>query len=283
LSCVQKEALPIGYVRVGCAHGRKKTPAGTPTATSSRRSLVLKHHITPRPPNDETTSPSTQVKMSFGFSVGDFVAVGQLTIQLWRAFKDAPQEFAEITRELCSINIVITDLSDQAASPTSLLNRRGKNRKEEILTLSKNLQSILEELSDIHRKYQYMGYNAWKRVRLGERDLTALRTKLVLHLNLLNGFTTSLAMASIERMEPLMVEIYKHLRNSARGSNLGARGILDAQSSIGLASGENDGWELVEEELERELDIPRLYVQEHRDEIQTICKSMFIFRGFDSS
>jgi hypothetical protein len=52
--------------------------------------------------------------MSFGFGVGDFLAVGKLVLQLRRSFKDAPGEFEEIGRELSSFYIVIQDLDDQA-------------------------------------------------------------------------------------------------------------------------------------------------------------------------
>ncbi|KAL5321187.1 hypothetical protein ACEPPN_011999 [Leptodophora sp. 'Broadleaf-Isolate-01'] len=89
---------------------------------------------------------NNRVNMSFGFSVGDFLAVGKLSIRLWRSFKDAPQEFAEVSRELSSVNIVIADLSDQAGSLTSLLNRRGASRKDELMTLCDNLMGVLEEL-----------------------------------------------------------------------------------------------------------------------------------------
>ncbi|PMD32682.1 hypothetical protein L207DRAFT_571955 [Hyaloscypha variabilis F] len=212
--------------------------------------------------------------MSFSFSINDFLAVGKLTIRLWRSFKDAPAEFAEITRELASISNMITDLSDQAGSQTSLLNRRGASRKQELLALCDNLNGTLEELEDIHRKYQLMGRNAWVRVQLGERDLTPLRTRLGLHLNLLNGFVNSLTMAAVGRMEPMMVEILRILHNSAKGHGLGARSLLDAQSS----SGRDEQWGRVEIELQSE-GIPLDYVQEHIDDIRTLLDEVIEVEG----
>jgi len=174
---------------------------------------------------------------------------------------------------------MITDLSDQAGSPTSLLNRRGASRKQELLALCDNLNGTLEELEDIHRKYQLMGRNAWVRVQLGERDLTPLRTRLGLHLNLLNGFVNSLTMAAVGRMEPTMVEILRILHNSARGHGLGARSLLDAQAS----SGRDEQWGRVEIELQSE-GISLDYVQEHMDDIRTLCKkSRFIYSSRENN
>ncbi|KAH9216082.1 hypothetical protein DL95DRAFT_267896, partial [Leptodontidium sp. 2 PMI_412] len=59
--------------------------------------------------------------MSFGFSVGDFIAVGRLVLNLYNACKDAPGEFREINGELSSLHIILCDLAEQALDPTSLL------------------------------------------------------------------------------------------------------------------------------------------------------------------
>ncbi|KAH7363838.1 hypothetical protein BKA65DRAFT_532551 [Rhexocercosporidium sp. MPI-PUGE-AT-0058] len=203
--------------------------------------------------------------MSFGFGVGDFLAVGKLSIHLWRSFKDAPKEFAEVSRELSSINIVIVDLSDQAGSATSLLNRRGASRKDELMALCDNLMGVLEELQDIYRKYRNMGRNAWMRVRLGERDLTALRSKLSLHLGLIETFVASLTLASVGRMEPMMVEVLRILRSMARGHGAGASSLLDAQACDEV----DDGRAALERELQTE-GIPMEFVQDHMDDIMTL-------------
>ena len=45
-----------------------------------------------------------KLRMSFGYSVDDFLAVGKITLYLCRAYKGAPAEFDEIRRELSSLH-----------------------------------------------------------------------------------------------------------------------------------------------------------------------------------
>jgi len=70
--------------------------------------------------------------MSFGFSVGDFIAVSEKTWTIYRACKGAPGEFQELSRELSSLHTILHELEDEARTPASLLNRRGVGRREEL-------------------------------------------------------------------------------------------------------------------------------------------------------
>lgn len=200
--------------------------------------------------------------MSFGFSVGDFLAVGKLTLYLCRAYKGAPAEFDEIKRELSSFYIVTQDLEDQAGQETSLLNRRGAIRKEELDALLNNLMGTLGELQALHQKYGSMGGSFWKRVQLGDKDLNALRTKLMTHIALINSFMASLTMASVGRMESMMQKVLHVFLSTSRGPN-GVQSLLDAQTSSG------GGWERIELELRSE-GIPVDYIRSHEDDIRTL-------------
>ena len=67
--------------------------------------------------------------MSFGYSVGDFITVGQLTWAVYKACKGAPGEFQELSPELSTFHLILHELEDEAKTPTSPLNRRGFGRK----------------------------------------------------------------------------------------------------------------------------------------------------------
>lgn len=95
--------------------------------------------------------------MSFGFSVGDFVALSTLTISLYRSFKNTPGEFSEISQQLQSLHIVIADLTDQAQQENSPLNGNGATRGQELFAIRSNLLETMTELEDLHRRYQKMG------------------------------------------------------------------------------------------------------------------------------
>jgi len=98
--------------------------------------------------------------MSFGFSVGDFLAAGQLALTLYTACKGAPGELGELARELNSIHTLLADLEHQSQDPNSLLRRNCSDRREAWLQIRQNLEATLAELQDLVNKYRSMGKNA---------------------------------------------------------------------------------------------------------------------------
>jgi hypothetical protein len=87
--------------------------------------------------------------MSSGYSVGDFVAVGQLAWTVYKSCKGAPGEFQELARELSSVHTILHELEDEAKTTTSLLSRRGAERKLELEALLVNLSTTLNQVDDI--------------------------------------------------------------------------------------------------------------------------------------
>lgn len=212
--------------------------------------------------------------MSFGFSVSDFVALGNLTFQLYKSIKDAPGEFREISRELGSFHIVTHEMQDQAQEESSLLNRRGTGREQELLSLCANMHGSLNELDVLFKKYQNMGKNAWLRVQLGQQELSTLRVKLTLHIGCINQFMSSLTMAAVGRMEPMMEQILRILRDSARGEHSRAQTILSAHRTHSKES-----WAPVELELRTE-GIPVDFIKENRDRIEVLVDEVVQEEGF---
>ena len=51
--------------------------------------------------------------MSFGFGIGDFLAVGKLVWSVYRAYADAPEKFRDISQEILSLHIIIQKVEDQ--------------------------------------------------------------------------------------------------------------------------------------------------------------------------
>lgn len=159
--------------------------------------------------------------MSFGFSVGDFLAVGKLAIQLYSACASASEEFQELRRDLSSIHTVLYGLQLQADDSSSLLRRRCDDRKPEWEIIRENLEETLLEVKDLVDRYQKMGRNAWKRVRLGLKDLGGLRGKLGVHLQSINAFVGSLSLSALGRMEPTLGRIEVLLLDFIKEERLG--------------------------------------------------------------
>lgn len=203
----------------------------------------------------------------FGFGVGDFMAVGTLVLSLYKAFKNAPGEFNEISRELQSFYIVVADLMEQAEDENSLLNREGVSRKQELLALRDNLLGTMQELQDLHERYKRMGRISWSRFSLGQENLGAMRSKLVVEITAVNTFMSSLMLGALGRMEPMLRRIYQLLDERAKADVAIAQSILSARSRPG------SDWAPLELLLKTE-GIPTEYILENREEIKQVVKSV---------
>ncbi|KAE8440984.1 hypothetical protein EG329_006121 [Mollisiaceae sp. DMI_Dod_QoI] len=205
--------------------------------------------------------------MSFGFGVGDFIAVSALALKLYNSFKGAPSEFQEISRQLESLHIVLVDLNDQSTQQTSLLNRNGVERKQELFTVRDNLMATMQDLDDIHKRYKNMGRISWARFEFGQRDLAVLRDRLTFQISTLNAFIGSLTIGALGRMEPMLERIYQMLNEKARESPVVAQTILSANSDVA------DNWNRLTMELRTE-GIPAEYIQNNQERIRELVCSV---------
>lgn len=198
--------------------------------------------------------------MSFGFGVGDFFAVGELTWKVFRACKSAPGEFQELSRELSSLHTILLELQDEAKSPNSLLRRRGSKRKPELDLLIQNISGVLEEIEDLVTRYQSLGRDqkrTWDRVGFATQDLTGLRTQLSFHTNGINLFIASLSASSLARIEGILDDLVKDIKEGRK------------EPSVVSAAEDDD--EAAWSELERELigdGISRQDVMKYKDNIK---------------
>lgn len=58
--------------------------------------------------------------MSFGFSVGDFAVLGQLTWQIYKACRDAPESFKNISQEVSSLHLLLKELEESHSDDAAL-------------------------------------------------------------------------------------------------------------------------------------------------------------------
>ncbi|KAN0101440.1 hypothetical protein V8E51_011950 [Hyaloscypha variabilis] len=204
--------------------------------------------------------------MSFGYSVGDFVAIGQLAWTVYKSCKGAPGEFQELARELSSLHTILHELEDDAKTPTSLLNRRGAERKPELEVLLANLSTTLNQVDDIVKRYHSLGRDqkkTWDRVKFATKDLADLRSKLQLHITGINLFISSLSAGSLARIEGLLDELVRDIREGRKEPT--------------IVSTYEDNDELAWDELERELvgdGITMEDVRQYKEEIRDYLRRL---------
>ena len=47
---------------------------------------------------------------SFGFSIGDFIALGRLSLPLYASYRDGLEEVHQVSRELLSLHVTLKEL-----------------------------------------------------------------------------------------------------------------------------------------------------------------------------
>ncbi|RFU34808.1 hypothetical protein B7463_g1553, partial [Scytalidium lignicola] len=125
--------------------------------------------------------------MSFGFSVGDFIAAGDLAYRVWFQCQAASEDYNELG-ELChEINIAVGTC--QPLDPHSVLRRQSI---ETITRLSANCHITLKRLEAILHDHQDMrGLHGLGR-KLGfvmsKKEIENIKSRLQLHLSTINTF-----------------------------------------------------------------------------------------------
>ena len=133
--------------------------------------------------------------MSFGFAVGDFLAVGKLVRNVYSAYADAPEQFRNFSQEILSLHIVIRKVEDQLGITGSDASASGRvaslstKDKEDLKILYNGLQNVMKELDDLLKQYRNLesSRSPIDRWKWGQEDLVGLRDKIRSNITLLTA------------------------------------------------------------------------------------------------
>jgi tetratricopeptide (TPR) repeat protein len=152
--------------------------------------------------------------MSFGFSISDIITLTQLISRTYNGWKNACGEYASVTRDLAVLQTILQRVEAEAKTPNSLFARNPQDVKG-WRTLCKNCRSLVSELEDILKKFGSLGTSRrknWHKIRMGNRDLDRLSTKLAKHTASISAFVSVLGISSQGRVEnELLPEILQRM------------------------------------------------------------------------
>ena len=125
--------------------------------------------------------------MSFGYGVGDIVAISGLALKVYTAYKDAPGDYQHIADEVNSLHIIIKKAAQHFDRST--LSDNDWQEGQEVL---KGCKNVLEELDSLIVKYNSLASastgQVLQRIKLGAEDIAALRARLTSNTTLLSSF-----------------------------------------------------------------------------------------------
>ena len=127
------------------------------------------------------------IMSSFGFGVGDIIAISTLAINVYTAYKDAPDNYRHISHDVKPLPILINKAVEHFASTT--LSDNDRQLGQEVLN---GCQSVLEDLNSLIERYNSLAstntHQFVRRFRLGGEDIATLRARLTYNTGLLNSF-----------------------------------------------------------------------------------------------
>ena len=237
----------------------------------------------------------TLVPMSFGYGVGDFIAVGTLAWNVYKSCKEAPESFGNISSEVLSLRAVLKEAEEtvfaQPLSPT---------KQERLKAVGDGCYRVLKDLDDLCQKYQSLGTRSKLRIRdrmrWGSEDIPELRARLTLntglltawiryvHLRVLSGSHTdgkfrSASQANVEK------KLDRFLQEFEEGKRQGS--VISSQTMDSLCMNDKHAWYTIQKELE-DIGIPVAASDANKDLVfhwftKAIANRAFEERPFDDS
>jgi hypothetical protein len=124
--------------------------------------------------------------MSFGFSVGDFISLGQLAWQIYKSCKESPESFKNVSQEVLSLHAVLKEVEETLSGyPLS------QSKEASLLTITRGCRDVLQDLQSLILKYESLGSKTkrtWDRLRWHSDDIAELRARLTWNTVLLTAY-----------------------------------------------------------------------------------------------
>ncbi|KAI0155915.1 ankyrin repeat-containing domain protein [Pestalotiopsis sp. NC0098] len=144
--------------------------------------------------------------MSFGFGVGDFLAVAKLANDIRKDYADAPDQFRQITSDVRNLAIALGDV-DVSLSARDV----GDAQKVNLRDIRESCRSVLEDTSKVLNRYSSLDTKTvsvhgrtrrvWNRMRWEPDDARDLRSRITANIAALNSFTGSNIRDTVYRIE----------------------------------------------------------------------------------
>jgi hypothetical protein len=129
--------------------------------------------------------------MSFGYGVGDVLAVATLAWNVYKICKDSPGVYKNVSSEVISLHIVLKETDDLIAEETARDEAEAAARLNQI---AMGCKEVLDELQGLLDKYNSLGTQAqrtWDRMGFGLEDIATIRSRLNTHTGMLTSFNSS--------------------------------------------------------------------------------------------
>ncbi|PCD37259.1 hypothetical protein AU210_005762 [Fusarium oxysporum f. sp. radicis-cucumerinum] len=176
--------------------------------------------------------------MSFGFGVGDFIAVGELCwkiyTRVYKVSRDAPEELRALIQELGNFSNTVKLLNEEVEDREEWIKRAGERRLEYTCKIVGQAKETLQKMDRLADKYAELGTGdssegsrrsfriQWNRIKyaLEVSNINELRAKFMSHNLQLTLLLQGAQNSSLERIEKQQTQTdikLEELRNVMTG------------------------------------------------------------------
>ncbi|MCJ1469097.1 hypothetical protein MMC07_007730 [Pseudocyphellaria aurata] len=142
--------------------------------------------------------------LSFGFSVADFVNLGQSAWTTYQACKNAGGKYQRLSHELKGLHIALDRLKDEAEKPESLVRLDMERHSGNVQQIWRGCDDILRNVDKLIDKHRSLGMGKKKlrdRLQFGTKDLGDIRSEIAAWTNVINVYIGIVGLSSLERLE----------------------------------------------------------------------------------
>lgn len=178
--------------------------------------------------------------MSFAFSVGDFLTVGQLSWKVYGKCKDSPGNYKELSTEVGALHNVIKE-TEELLSQQTLTPQQGTR----LLACQQGCEDTLKDLDEVLVKYESLGTKSGRtfdRLGFGMQDINEIRLRLISNVSMLDAFNNASSHARVEnKLNQLIAEVRAGKREGS---------VISNQTFDTTAQDKKQMWEALRRELE---------------------------------
>ncbi|MCJ1263487.1 hypothetical protein MMC22_003357 [Lobaria immixta] len=152
--------------------------------------------------------------MSFGFGVGDILAVSKLARTTWKRFQDSSDQFKALRTEAANLCLVLDDVA-QTAPGRELSEKEART----LSSLIQGCRDILADMDTMLQKYENLGTRssssgartrkAWKKITWDLEEVNELRSRVISNTVSLDAFNSSLASKTFQAVKDDLTELTK--------------------------------------------------------------------------
>ena len=197
--------------------------------------------------------------MSLGFGIGDFITLGQLAWNVYKACEGVPKSFDHVTKEVLCLHAVLKQFEES-------LTEKDLSHHKNLKTVVDGCQDVLRDLQALVERYKSLGTTkaSWTdRMGYASQDIAELKSRLTSIATLLaaifrfvefsymislgysasaNRWIRSTSQYSVERKMDRLLKAYQSGRRE--GS------VISCQTLESLSDTEKENWRKIRKELE---------------------------------